>query len=313
MKTVIVVCGPTASGKTSLSIKLAKHFNTEIVSADSMQIYKEMQIGTAKPDMTERENIPHHMMDVISVCDEYNVSRYKKDAESCIDKIHENSDYAVVVGGTGLYIDSLVNNVEFFEIDNDFSYRDSLMELSETRGGAYLREMLFEVDPTTAARLHDNDLKRIIRALEVFHVTGKPLSHFQRESLRERKYNVIFIGINFKDRSILYDRIDRRVDVMIDGGLVEEAKKIMDWDLSKTARAAIGYSDIFDYLNGKLTLKEAADNIKQKSRRYAKRQITWFKRNEEIEWLYPDEADEAEMLDKALSFIKSKTEDDIET
>lgn len=301
---VFVVCGPTASGKTSLSIDIAKKMNAEIVSADSMQIYKEMNIGTAKPTYEERCKVPHHMIDIVSVTEEYNVSRYVNEAGNCIDSILAKGKNVILVGGTGLYIDSLINNINFFEIENDLDYRNFLQDKADEFGGDYLLEMLKQVDYTSYCNLHKNDIKRIIRALEVYHVTGKPISQFQAKSKQERKYNVSFIGLNYSDRQILYNRINNRVDIMLEDGLVDEANDLLKLNISKTALSAIGYSDIFDYLSGRSTLDHSIDNIKLKTRRYAKRQLTWFRRNKEINWLYPDCYDSYEnMLSEALTIL----------
>lgn len=305
---VIVVCGPTASGKTSLSLKIATHFGAEIVSADSMQIYREMNIGTAKPTSLEKGNIPHHMMDIVSVTEDYNVSRYVIEAGNCIDSILRSGKTAVVVGGTGLYIDNLINNTDFLEIENDFDYRCRLKQQAEQFGGAYLKEKLYHVDPVTADRLHENDIKRIIRALEVYHVTGKPLSKLHKLTVRDRKYDTIYIGLNYNDREILYDRIERRVDLMIQDGLIDEARDLSNKKLSHTASAAIGYSDIFDYLNDIISLEQAIQQIKQKTRRYAKRQLTWFRRNSEIKWFYPDLYNEDDLFADVIKYICKETE-----
>ncbi len=291
MNKIIVICGPTASGKTSLSINLANFFDAEVVSADSMQIYKEMTIGTAKPDEGERCGVPHHMMDVVSVTEEYNVSRYVNEASACIDNILSRGKNVFLVGGTGLYIDNLINNTNFFEFDNDEKYRAELTDIAQKYGGQALLDMLDKIDPDSADRLHCNDIKRLIRALEVYKVTGKTLTELHIESKRSRKYQPIFLGINYLDRDALYDRINKRVDIMIKSGFVDEAKGLLDLNLSSTARAAIGYSDIFDYLNNQQSLEQAVENIKKKTRNYAKRQLTWFRRNKEIFWLYPDSYD----------------------
>ena len=307
MNKVIVICGPTASGKTSLSIQIAKEFNAEIVSFDSMQIYKEMNVGTAKPDMNERENITHHMMDIVSVTEEYNVSRYVNEASSCVDEILSRNKNVVLVGGTGLYIDSLINNTNFFEFENDERYRSELTNIAYSYGGEKLVEMLMEVDSASALRLHKNDVKRLIRALEVYKVTGKTLTQIHIESKRNRKYQPVYLGINYVDRNLLYDRINRRVDVMLENGFVDEAKSLLNLNLSSTSRSAIGYSDIFDYINGVQSLEEAVENIKKKSRNYAKRQITWFKRNEEVFWVYPDSySDLSLMYIDVFNYIKDK-------
>lgn len=304
---VIIVCGPTASGKTSLSINLAKRLNAEIVSCDSMQIYKEMNIGTAKPDMVERDGVKHHMMDVISVCDEYNVSKFVADAQKYIDSILKNNKNVIIVGGTGLYVDSLINNVNFFEFENDEDYRQQLTKIAEKEGGQALLEMLKSFDPESASRLHSNDVKRIIRALEVYKVTGKTQTQLHIESARNRKYEPLYVALNYSDRQKLYDRINLRVDLMVENGLIDEAKSLKNLKLSKTARAAIGYSDMFEYLEGEISLQQAVDNIKQKSRNYAKRQITWFKRNPETKWFFADCYDcSSDLYDDVYKYLLSK-------
>ncbi len=307
MNKIIVVCGPTASGKTSASIQIAKQFDAEIVSADSMQIYKEMNIGTAKPNLAERCGIPHHMMDVISVTEDYNVSRYVKEASDCIDNIFSKGKNVVLVGGTGLYIDSLINNTNFFEFENDEEYRKELSDIAFEKGGQALLHMLYNIDPESANRLHPNDIKRIIRALEVFKVTGKTITELHIESKRNRKYQPIFIGINYTDREHLYDRINKRVDIMMENGFETEAKELFGLNLSSTARAAIGYSDLFDFFTNIQTLEQAVDNIKRKSRNYAKRQLTWFRKNDEIFWVYPDEySDDKKYFDSIFYHINDK-------
>lgn len=285
---IIVVCGPTASGKTALAVELAKRIDAEVVSADSMQIYKEMNVGTAKPDMEERGGIRHHMLDVVSVTEDYNVSRYVSEATRCIENIRNRGKKVILAGGTGLYIDSLINNIDFFEIENDYEYRAKLLKCAEENGNMFVHDMLRTVDPDTACRLHPNDLKRVIRALEVYKVTGKTMSHIQRESVRERRYNTLFAGIDYDDRSVLYERIERRVGIMIRSGLPIEARKLMNYNLSATARVAIGYCEMFEYFEHKISLDEAVLKICKRTRNYAKRQLTWFRKNKEINWLYPD-------------------------
>ena len=238
---VIVVCGPTASGKTALAVELAKRFDAEIVSADSMQIYKEMNIGTAKPVEKEKRGIPHHMIDIVSVTEDYNVSRYVEDATECIDKIRASGKRVILAGGTGLYIDSLINNVNFFEIENDYEYREQLFSVAKDKGVLAVHKMLESVDKPSADRLHPNDLKRVIRALEVYKVCGRTMTEVQLESVRKRKYNPTFIGLDFSERAVLYNRIEMRVLEMIKNGLLNEARSLLDFDLSSTARAAIGY------------------------------------------------------------------------
>lgn len=285
---IIVVCGPTASGKTALAVELAKRFDAEIVSADSMQIYKEMNIGTAKPVEKEKRGIPHHMIDIVSVTEEYNVSRYVEDATECIDKIKASGKRVILAGGTGLYIDSLINNVNFFEIENDYEYREQLFAVAKDKGVSAVHKMLESVDKPSADRLHPNDLKRVIRALEVHKVCGRTMTEIQLESVRKRKYNPVFIGLDFSERAVLYNRIERRVSEMIKNGLLNEARSLLKFDLSSTARAAIGYREMFDFLNNKLTFENAVGEICKKTRNYAKRQLTWFRKNKEIHWLFPD-------------------------
>ncbi len=307
MKKVVVVCGPTASGKTSLAVSLAKRLDAEIVSADSMQIYKEMNIGTAKPDDVEKDGIVHHMMDIVSVCDEYNVSLYKQNATRCIEDIISRGKNVIIAGGTGLYIDSLINNVDFFEFENDFSYRDELTSLANEHGGEILVDMLLKVDPDSASRLHKNDIKRLVRALEVYKVTGKTLTELHILSKQKRQYDPVFVGLNYTDRQKLYDRINLRVDVMMENGFLDEARELLSLPLSSTAKAAIGYSDLFLYMDGVVSLDTALENIKQKSRNYAKRQLSWFNRNPEIKWFYPDTYNGSEELYNCVfDFVSSK-------
>ena len=302
---LIVICGPTASGKSSCAVELAVRFNGEIVSADSMQIYKEMNIGTAKPDISERCGIAHHMFDVVSACEDYNVSRYVKDADACIDDILLRGKIPFLVGGTGLYIDSLVNNTDFTTIDNDFDYRDYLRKVAEFQGNETVYKMLFDIDPEAAQNLHPNDLKRVIRALEVIKVSGKSINELKRESVRDRKYDVCFIGIDFFERAHLYERINGRVKAMLEGGLIDECKDLRNMKLSSTARAAIGYHQIFDYLDGKISLEQAENDIAQKTRNYAKRQLTWFRKNREIHWLLADKLG-GELIPKACDILNAE-------
>lgn len=302
---IIVVCGPTASGKTALAVELAKRFDAEIVSADSMQIYKEMNIGTAKPSEEEKCGIPHHMIDIVSVTEEYNVSRYVDDAEACIEKIKAAGKRVILAGGTGLYIDSLINNVNFFDIANDYEYRERLCAVAGDKGVLAVHKMLESVDKPSADRLHPNDLKRVIRALEVYKVCGRTMTEIQMQSVRERKYNPVFIGLDYSERAVLYSRIEKRVFEMIKDGLLDEARLLSELDLSSTARAAIGYREMFDFLNNKLTFESAVEEICKKTRNYAKRQLTWFRKNKEINWLFPDLCSDntSELVDMAAEIV----------
>ncbi len=301
-----MVCGPTASGKSGLGIEIAKKFGGEIVSADSMQIYKEMSIGTAKPSTSEMEGVIHHLIDIISVSDEYNVSQFVFDAQKCIDDIISKKRLPVIVGGTGLYIDSLINNVNFQSTDGSVEIREDLKRVLSEKGPEYLYDMLLKYDADAAKQIHKNNTKRVMRALEIVISTGKTLKQVNNESLRKRKYSPLFIGLNYLERENLYNRINCRVDLMLEQGLLDEVKYISGLDLSSTASGAIGYKELFDYLNGECSLESAVELLKQKTRNYAKRQLTWFKRNKEINWFYPDSfSDMKKFTSSVLEFISN--------
>lgn len=313
MQKVIAIVGPTASGKTALSVALAKHFNAEIISADSMQIYREMNIGTAKPSMEERQGIPHHLMGHISVEDSYNVATYVKEARLILEDMKQRDILPIFCGGTGLYLDHLLNNTDFFDIPLDASVREKYELMAAEKGNSYIYDLLFKKDPILAEKLHPNDTKRVIRGLEVLDITGKRLSEMQQESRGERLFDVLYIGLNYKDRSLLYDRINRRVDLMVEQGLMDEVQKLKaSFALSDTARAAIGYKELLDSMDANASLDDAIELIKQKSRNYAKRQQAWFGRNKDIHWFYRDKlCDEAILLQSselAEHFLKGETE-----
>ncbi len=312
MQKVIAVIGPTASGKTALSVALAEMFGGEIVSADSMQIYKQMNIGTAKPSVEERKGIPHHLMGHIDVEETYNVASYVKDAQNVLFELKERGVLPILCGGTGLYLDHLLENTEFFDIPVREDIREKYQKTAKTLGNDALFALLKERDPVLAEHIHSNDTKRIIRGLEVYESTGRKLSDFQADSMRESPYEVLYLGLNFKNRDLLYDRINLRVDLMMEQGLLDEVLELKErYSLSDTARAAIGYKEILDTLEADGELKDAIDLIKQKSRNYAKRQISWFKRNQKIHWLYRDECSEEELLNEACllaeTFLKRGT------
>ncbi len=308
-KPLICIVGPTASGKTALSLALAEAVNGEIVSADSMQIYKSMNIGTAKPDMEERMGIVHHMMDVIEPWEAYSVARYVSEASAVIDGIHERKHMPIVVGGTGLYVDSLLRGMDFAAQPSDEEYRKNLEKLADDEGGEKLLEMLRGVDPEQAEKLHKNDIKRIIRALEVYHVTGECISEHNRKTKDyTKKYNACIIGITYRNREILYDRINMRVDKMLKDGILDELRELLLSGIDKTVTAfqAIGYKELMPYIEGKCTLNEASESLKQATRRYAKRQLTWFRRNPDINWIYADEMENfSELLHASTNFIRS--------
>lgn len=287
MNQVIVIAGPTASGKTGLSVEVAKQLNTEIVSADSMQIYKGMDVGTAKVTESEKQGIIHHMIDVVSPMENYNVSRYVADAGKAVNTILDAGKILVIAGGTGLYINSLVYGYDLAPIPSDEALRAELTALYEEKGGDYLLEELRKIDPKTAARLHPNNARRLIRALEVYRLSGMTISQQEERTKNAPKpYDVHFFVLD-TDREKLYERINLRVDRMLENGLEAEVKQLLSGGIPKTCTAmqAIGYKEMVEYLDGYLTFSEAVDKIKQESRRYAKRQLTWFRRNEGAIWL----------------------------
>ncbi|HEX2926593.1 MAG TPA: tRNA (adenosine(37)-N6)-dimethylallyltransferase MiaA [Ruminiclostridium sp.] len=290
MNRVIVIVGPTASGKTNLSIELAKRLNGEIISADSMQIYKYMDIGTAKPTKEEMQGVKHYMIDEVPPSEDFNVVRFKELAEKYIETILEKGKQPIVAGGTGLYVSSLINNINFSETESDWELRKSLKKEAEELGPEHLHRKLQEIDPDSAEKIHPNNIKRVIRALEVYYQTCKPISYHNEVSRNiPSKYEFILIGLTM-DRQALYDRINRRVDIMVQNGLVAEVKKLVDLGYSDSiiSMQGIGYKEILTYLNNECTLEEAIENIKQGTRRYAKRQITWFKRINGIKWFNVD-------------------------
>ena len=284
--TVIVIGGPTASGKSGLAVELAKRINGEIISADSMQIYKEMNIGTAKISEEEMQGIKHYMIDFVSPAERYSVSAYKKQAEKCIEEILNKGKTPIICGGTGLYIDCLIYGIEFLEEEIDETYRAKLNEIAETEGLEKLYNMALEIDPEAMKKISKNDQKRIIRVLEIYHKTGKTKTEQDLESRKNGvKYNYKVFAINM-DREVLYDRINKRVDKMIEEGLIEEVKSIIErYEEFPTAMQGLGYKEVVDYLNGNVTKEEMIEKIKMETRRYAKRQITWFKKNKETNWI----------------------------
>ena len=284
---VIVIAGPTASGKTSLSIELAKKINGEIVSSDSMQIYKDMTIGSAKPTKEEMQGIKHYLIDEVLPTERFSVAEYKKRAEKAIDEILQKGKVPIVVGGTGLYINSLVYGIEYNEIEYDEKYRQDLTEIAKTEGGLQkLYNEAKKIDEKAIEKISPNDTKRIIRILEIWKATGKTKTELEKESRKnEVKYDYKIFGITM-ERNILYERINKRVDIMVESGLIEEVQNLIKkYPTFPTAMQAIGYKEIVEYLEGKLTKEEAIDKIKQESRRYAKRQMTWFNKTENLKWI----------------------------
>ena len=295
---VISIVGPTASGKTKLAVKLAQKFNGEIVSADSMQIYKGMQIATAKPTFYETEGVKHHLIDFVSPDETYSVAMFVKDASKCIADIYSRGKLPFIVGGTGLYVDSLLNNITFSDEQRDEKLSLELRKIYEEQGIDTLLEMLSEFDIDSANRLKaERNPKRIIRAIEFYKTTGITITEQNEKSnLEKSPYSPIKIGLNFKDRAKLYERINKRVDLMLENGLVNEAKDVLSSKLSFTSIKAIGYKELLPYFNGEKTLDECVEKLKMETRRYAKRQITWFKRDLDINWRYADKYNSFEEL-----------------
>ena len=289
----IFIVGPTASGKTALSINIAKKFGGEIIPADSMQLYRGIHIASAAPDAEEKCGIPHHLLEFLELDEEYSVADYVIKARRCITEINSRGKIPVIVGGTGLYISSLLDNTEFSEQKTDFLLREELEKRFDSIGGEKMLEELREFDPTSAARLHPNNRRRIIRAFEVYRISGKTITE-QNELSHQNKGFIepLVIGITYNDREKLYDRINRRVDIMLNNGLLEEARTTFADTNGKGAFQAIGHKELYGYFSGEKTLEEATELLKQQTRRYAKRQLTWFRRDDRINWLYADSCDD---------------------
>lgn len=300
---IICVVGPTASGKTNLAIDIAKHLDTEIISADSMQIYKEFNIGVAKPNEKEMQGIKHHMLGVKSISDEYSVSEYVNYASIHIKDIISNGKIPIVAGGTGLYINSLMQGNTFATSEANPGFRKEMEETASKYGNLHLHAMLEKCDKISAGNIHPNNLRRVIRALEVYHQTGKAMS--QVSTAQSDKYNVIMIGICPEMREVLYDRIDKRVDIMVESGLIDEAKQIYGKKVSLSANNAIGYKELFNYFDNEASLDDCIEKIKQNTRNYAKRQLTWFRRDNRVNWiLYKENEKNINLLQNSTNFIR---------
>ena len=287
MNPIICIAGPTASGKTALAVALARELDGEVVSCDSMQVYKRMDIGTAKPSPEERQGIPHHMIDVAEPWEDYSVSRYCADAAPIVEDIVSRGKAAIIAGGTGLYMDSLIRGNDFAPFPST-GVRERLEREADREGMEALLARLRAVDPEAAARLHLSDRKRIIRAMEVYLETGETITaHNRRTQALPPRFSPVWLGLDFESRAELYSRIDRRVDVMLEAGLLEEIRALLRSGIPEkcTAMQAIGYKEFTDALDGRCTVEAAADQVRQSSRRYAKRQLTWFRRNGRIHWL----------------------------
>ena len=303
---IIVVVGPTASGKTALSVLLAKKFDCEIVSFDSMQVYKELSVSTAKPDLAEMDGVPHHLIDNLSVSENFSVATCCEMAKSAVKDIISRNKIPLFVGGTGLYIDSFVNNINFENIDKNDEVREKINNLEKEIGTEGLYKRLIEVDNKAAENIHPNNIKRVKRALEIYYSSGITKTEQDENSMKNSSpYKPLFIGINYKNRENLYNRINLRVDKMIENGLINEAREFYKLPFSKTASQAIGCKELKPFIDGEKSLYECVEKLKQETRRYAKRQITWFKRNKEINWYYPDEQNYDIIVNSCISLIEN--------
>ena len=304
-KKMIAVVGPTASGKTALSICLAKHFDGEIISADSMQIYKGMTVATAKPTAQEMCGIRHHIMDFLDSRESFSVSEFVDMAFCAAEDIFSRGKLPILCGGTGLYVRSFLENIKFTDEKTDLALREELQKRYINEGGEALIEELRGFDPETADRLLPSNSKRIIRAIEIYRLTGITMSEFIKSSKQTPfPYSFTAIGITYADRQKLYDRINRRVDIMLENGLIEEAKEFYSSDIGMTASAAIGYKELKPYLDGAISLDEAAENLKAATRHYAKRQLTWFRKDSYINWIEADRTDN--VAEEAIKIIDRK-------
>lgn len=306
-KPLVILSGPTACGKSALSVSLAKRINAEIISADSMQVYKGFDIGTAKVTTSEMQGIPHYMIDEMEPEEECNVFEFQYRARHYIEDIHSRGKIPMIVGGTGFYIQSVLYDIDFSEEPSDRSYRRQLEQIAEEKGSLYLHEKLKEIDPDAAAAIHPNNQKRVIRALEFFHETGDKISDHNRiQQQKGSPYQFAYFVLNRK-RDILYDRINRRVDLMVQDGLVEEVARLLKEGCREDylSMQGLGYKEIVPYIQGKCSLEEATDLLKKNTRHFAKRQITWFKREKDVCWInYEDFASEEAMLEYMINYLK---------
>lgn len=282
---LLILTGPTCSGKTEYGIHLAKHFDGEIISADSMQIYKHMNIGTAKPDLNELNQVNHHLIDFVNPFDEFTVADYRKKAKALITDISNRNKLPIILGGTGLYINSLIYEMDFQNVSPDYSEREKLEEQAKIHGNEYLHNILKSLSETAAERIHPNNTKRVIRAIEILRDNDEPLKDFSEDTKLTKDYKILMLGLTF-DRATLYDRINKRVFKMMEDGLLDEVKSLISKGLTEKNKSmlGIGYKEFFDYFNGKCDIFEVIKNIQKNTRRYAKRQLTWFSRYERINW-----------------------------
>ena len=309
-KPLIILTGPIAVGKTNLSIQLAKAVNGEIISADSMQVYKGMDIGSAKITAEEMQGVPHHLLDILEPWEEFNVVVFQQKCKEALEGIYNRGHIPILTGGTGFYIQAVLKDIDFTENEDNNEYRAQLEALGEKEGAQVLHNMLAQVDPEAAKAIHANNMKRVIRALEFHHFTGEKISdHNEREAEKEPAYNFCYFVLN-DERSLLYERIEKRVDIMLENGLVEEVKRLVDKGCTRNmvAMQGLGYKEIVDYLDGKITLEEAIYIIKRDTRHFAKRQITWFKREKDVIWVNKPEFnyEDEKILEYMIEQLKLK-------
>ena len=306
---LIIIAGPTATGKSAAAVEVAKKIGGEVISADSMQVYRGMDIGSAKITVEEMEGVPHHLIDVLDPTEDFNVTIFQKMAKETMSGIYERGHIPIICGGTGFYIQSVLYDIDFTEEETDMTYRKELEKIAEEQGVSVLYEQLKAVDPASCDSIHENNVKRVIRALEYYHENGRPISvHNAEQRAKEEAYDAKFFVIT-DDRAQMYGRIDQRVDKMVEAGLVAEVQKLKDMGIPKSAVSmqGLGYKEIFDYLNGECSLENAVYTIKRDTRHFAKRQLTWFKREPSVIWI--DRSVNAHPADKMLEIIAGEKED----
>ncbi len=309
MKPMVVLTGPTAVGKTELSIRLAEALDGEIISADSMQVYKKMNIGTAKIRKEEMGGIPHHLIDVLDPAEEFNVARFQEMAKEALAGIYERGKIPLVVGGTGFYIQGLLYDIDFTREEQDKSFRERLQKKAEEEGAGAVYQMLVKVDSVSAGKIHPNNVKRVIRALEFYHLNGRPISeHNEEEARKKSPYQSAYFVLN-QERQTLYERINRRVDLMMEEGLIGEVKSLVEegYGRNLVSMQGIGYKEVFDYLEGEISLEETTERIKKDTRHFAKRQLTWFGREKEVIMIDKDKFEtEEKILEHMLGILREK-------
>lgn len=308
---LVILTGPTAVGKTEISIKLAKRINGEIISADSMQVYRYMDIGTAKIQKEEMQGVPHYLIDILEPKEEFNVVKFQEYALNAMNEIYAKGKIPIIVGGTGFYIQSVLYGIDFIDNDEDSSYRKELEELAITKGQTYLHDELKKVDEISANSIHQNNVKRVIRALEYYHQTGLKISeHNEEQRQKESPYNFSYFVLK-NHRNVLYERINLRIDKMLEAGLIEEVKNLLQKGCTKemVSMQGLGYKEIISYLDGECTLEEAIYLLKRDTRHFAKRQLTWFKREKEVTWIEKNEYEDKEeiILDALTDYLSLKS------